>query len=57
MNLSEQELDIIRILRQQVPYEEIRISRSKDGKLGSYFVVRTQKIVLSQEKREAIPLD
>lgn len=56
MELTPQELDIFRIMRQLVPYEEIRISKSKDGKQNCYFIVRTQKILISQEKSEAIPL-
>lgn len=56
MELTPEELDIFRIMRQLVPYEEIRISKSKDGKQDCYYVVRTQKIIISQEKSEAIRL-
>lgn len=57
MELTPEELDIFRIMRQLVPYEEIRIIKSKDGKPDCYFVVRTQKVVISQEKSGAIPLN
>jgi len=56
MELTPQELDIFRIMRQLVPYEEIRITKSKDGQPDCYFVVRTQKIVISKEKSGAISL-
>lgn len=57
MELSDQEKDIFRIIQQLVPYEEIRISKDKLGKPNCYLVVRTQKIVLSQEKSEAIAVE
>lgn len=56
MELSPEELNILRVMRQLVPYEEIRISKSKDGRPDCYFVVRTQKIVISKEQSEGIPL-
>lgn len=56
MNLTESELDIIRILRQLVPYEEVRMSKSKDGQPDCYLVVRTQKILLNKSKSGAIAL-
>ena len=54
--LTDQEKDIFRIMRQLVPYEEIRIVKDKDGTLDSYFVVRTQKILISKIESRAIHL-
>lgn len=56
MNLSPEELDIIRLLRQLVPYEEIRVSKGKDGRPDCYFVLRTQKIVIDKAESGAIPM-
>lgn len=54
--LSEQEKDILRIIRQLVPYEEIRVIKDQMGREDHYIVVRTQKIILSKEVSKAIPL-
>lgn len=55
--LTEQEKDIFRILRQPVPYEEVRIIKDQLGRANHYIVVRTQKIIISNTKSEAIRLD
>lgn len=53
MQLSPNELKIIEILRSLNPYEKIEVIKDKDGKMDSYLVHRSQKIVLTVEKIRA----
>ena len=50
-DLTEAELDIIRILRQLVPYEEVKVVKDQLGREDHYIVTRTQKIVISNKKK------
>lgn len=50
LELSEQEKQIIEIVRTLAPFEEVRIVKDQSGRPDHFFVVRTQKVVISREK-------
>lgn len=47
MILSEIEKQILAILRELKPFEHIDIGKDKNGKIDSYIIHRSQKIVLT----------
>lgn len=49
MELSEQEISIVKILRDAIPHEQILISKDQLGRIDHYLITRTQKIVVSKE--------
>lgn len=48
ITLSEQESYIIEMVREARPYEVLEIHKDKNGRPDSYFVVRTQKLVVNK---------
>lgn len=52
MELSKSEQQIIEILREIKPFEEILIVKDQTGKIGHYFVKRTQKVVIKPEYQD-----
>lgn len=54
MELSNQEQEIIDMLRERRPYEQILIVKDGLGRVDHYLVTRTQKIVVSNRKTEAL---
>lgn len=53
VEISQQEQKILEILRTLIPFEEIRIVKDRGGRPDDFFVVRTQKVVITQEKAMA----
>jgi len=56
MELSIQEQQVIDMLREARPYEHILIVKDQLGRPNHYIVTRTQKIIVSEVKIEAIKL-
>ena len=54
MELTLQEQQIIDMLREARPYEQILIVKDGLGRLDHYLITRTQKIVISKAKIEAV---
>ena len=54
MKPTEQELRILEIIREVKPFEVIQISRDKGGKKNTYFIVRTQKLLIGEGVNEAV---
>lgn len=46
--ISKEEAYIIDILREAKPYEQIIINKDKAGKVNSYLIVKSQKIMVSE---------
>lgn len=49
MELTQNEKQIIQILRDAKPYEKIEITKDKDGKPDTYLMHRSQKLVLQNK--------
>jgi hypothetical protein len=49
VELTKAEKEILDMIREERPFEEIRISKDKGGKANTYFVIRTQKVILSDD--------
>lgn len=49
-DLSEQEIYIVKLMREAVPFEVIQITKDQLGRDDHYLITRTQKIVVSKEK-------
>lgn len=47
-NLSDNEKDIIKFLRETKPYEKIEIQKDSSGKPDYYIIHRSQKIILTK---------
>lgn len=45
-DLTPNERDIIEIVRDLRPYEEVKIVKDASGRIDHYFIVRTQKVVM-----------
>lgn len=56
MELSEQEKNIVDMLREARPYEQILIVKDQLGRSDHYIITRTQKVIISKEKIEALRL-
>jgi hypothetical protein len=54
MNLTEQELYILSILRETRPFEIIQITKDQLGRPDHYIVTRTQKLIVSKTSLEEI---
>jgi len=52
--ISKEEAYIIDILREAKPYEQITITKDKQGLPDTYLVMRSQKIMISQIKIEEV---
>lgn len=48
--MSEIEEQILVILREFKPYEKVEIIKDAAGRIDSYIIVRTQKVVLTPRK-------
>lgn len=46
--LSKQEEYIINMLREAKPYEQITITKDKEGKMNTFLILRSQKIMVSE---------
>lgn len=53
-HISENEMRIIETLRTLKPFEEIKITADKQGKVNNYFVLRSTKVILTDN--EPIPV-
>lgn len=53
-DLTVQEMTIIDFLREARPYESILITKDQMGRPDTYLITRTQKVIISQVKIEAI---
>lgn len=49
MDLTFNEIELIKILRDLKPFEKIEISKDKQGKPDTIFVHRSQKIIFDKE--------
>lgn len=49
MELTHNEIEIIKLLRNLPPYGKIEISTDQNGKYDTYLVHKSQKIVLSNK--------
>jgi len=47
--ISQNEAYILETLRTLKPFEEIRITADKQGKVNNYFIIRSSKVVLTDE--------
>lgn len=57
IELTKNEVEIIKILRELRPYEVIELTKDQLGRVDHYIVSRKQKIVLTPERNESkIPL-
>lgn len=54
MQLSKQEIIIINMLREAVPFEVIEIHKDKLGFHDTYLIHRSQKIMISPSKTESV---
>ena len=54
MEYSPQEQYLIDLLRSLKPYERVEITADKEGKPNRFLVIRSQKIIVSEIKIEAI---
>lgn len=48
IELSKQEEYIINILREAKPYEQITITKDKNGQINTFLILRSQKIMVSE---------
>ena len=54
MELSKQEEYIINMLREAKPYEQVTITKDKNGLPETYLILRSQKIMISQFKIQEV---
>lgn len=50
MNLSETEKQIVEILRELKPFENVLITKDQQGRPEHYLITRTQKVIISLDK-------
>lgn len=50
MDLTENEKEIIKFLREANPYEKVEITKDGEGKVKGYIFWRSQKIVLKEKE-------
>lgn len=51
--LTQNELAILRVIRELKPYERIEVTKDKDGKWDTYLVHRSQKYVLKPKRLQS----
>lgn len=54
IDISKQEEYVINMLREAKPYEQITITKDKNGLPDTYLVLRSQKIMISQFKIQEV---
>lgn len=52
MELTKNEIRIIEIIRQMVPYERLEISKDQNGAADKYLIHRSSKIILAPTQAE-----
>ena len=48
-SLSENEIEIVTMIRSLMPFEKVIVNADKNGKADNYLVERSHKVVLSTE--------